>query len=89
MNQKFKLDVNGKTHTVDADPDMPLLYALRDRSRIEQSAFRLRPCPMRRLHGPSRRQPIRSCITPVFLGLARLLLCRRNAAAVMIQPLMQ
>jgi len=55
MNQKFKLDVNGKTHTVDVDPDMPLLYALRGRSRIEQPAFRLRPRPMRRLHGPSRR----------------------------------
>ena len=30
MTQKFTLDVNGKTHTVDADPDMPLLYALRN-----------------------------------------------------------
>ena len=28
MTQKFTLNVNGKTHTVDADPDMPLLYAL-------------------------------------------------------------
>jgi len=27
MTQKFTLNVNGKTHTVDADPDMPLLYA--------------------------------------------------------------
>ena len=30
MSQKFTLTVNGKAHTVDADPDMPLLYALRD-----------------------------------------------------------
>ena len=30
MNQKFTLNVNGKSHTVDADPDMPLLYALRN-----------------------------------------------------------
>ncbi len=29
MTQKFTLNVNGKTHTVDADPDMPLLYAMR------------------------------------------------------------
>ena len=28
--QSFKLRVNGKTHTVDAEPDMPLLWALRD-----------------------------------------------------------
>ena len=26
----IKLDVNGKSHTIDADPDMPLLYALRN-----------------------------------------------------------
>jgi aerobic-type carbon monoxide dehydrogenase small subunit (CoxS/CutS family) len=25
MNQSFTLNVNGQTHTVDADPDMPLL----------------------------------------------------------------
>ena len=30
MNQKFTLNVNGKAATVEADPDMPLLYALRD-----------------------------------------------------------
>src|SRR6476619_5279162 len=30
MTQKFSLNVNGKTQTVDADPDMPLLYALRN-----------------------------------------------------------
>jgi nicotinate dehydrogenase subunit A len=27
---KYTLNVNGKNHTVDADADMPLLYALRD-----------------------------------------------------------
>ncbi len=26
---RIDLDVNGKVHTIDADPDMPLLYALR------------------------------------------------------------
>ena len=30
MSQKFTLNVNGQTHTIDADPDMPLLYALRN-----------------------------------------------------------
>ena len=30
MTQRFNLIVNGKSHTVNADPDMPLLYALRD-----------------------------------------------------------
>ena len=30
MNKKFSLNVNGKDHTVEADPDTPLLYVLRD-----------------------------------------------------------
>ena len=28
----YKLNVNGRTHTVDAPADMPLLWALRDSS---------------------------------------------------------
>ena len=30
MSQKFSLNVNGRSHDVDVDPDMPLLYALRN-----------------------------------------------------------
>jgi len=30
MAERFTLKVNGQTHTVEADPEMPLLYALRD-----------------------------------------------------------
>jgi nicotinate dehydrogenase subunit A len=30
MAEKFAIRVNGADHTVEADPDMPLLYALRD-----------------------------------------------------------
>jgi aerobic-type carbon monoxide dehydrogenase small subunit (CoxS/CutS family) len=28
--KRIELNVNGKTHTIEAEPDMPLLYALRD-----------------------------------------------------------
>ena len=30
MSQNFSLNVNGKDYNVDVDPDMPLLYALRN-----------------------------------------------------------
>src|SRR5712672_2525098 len=30
MSQRFSLNVNGRSHNVDVDPDMPLLYALRN-----------------------------------------------------------
>src|SRR5579862_4080101 len=30
MSQKYSLNINGTEHTVEADPDTPLLYVLRD-----------------------------------------------------------
>jgi nicotinate dehydrogenase subunit A len=30
MNQRFSLNVNGTAHAIEVDPDMPLLYALRN-----------------------------------------------------------
>ena len=30
MNEKFSLNVDGKSHTLVADPDTPFLYVLRD-----------------------------------------------------------
>jgi nicotinate dehydrogenase subunit A len=65
MSQKFDLTVNGKTHTVDADPDMPLLYALRNDVGLKNPRFgcglaQCGSCTVL-LDG----QPTRSCITPV------------------------
>lgn len=36
---KFNLNVNGKPHAVDADPDMPLLYALRNDAGMKEPRF--------------------------------------------------
>ena len=65
MTQKFTLNVNGKTHTVDADPDMPLLYALRDDIGLNNPKFGcgLAQCGACTVHMDG--QAIRSCITPV------------------------
>ncbi len=53
---EYRVKVNGTVHTIEADPDMPLLYALRDDLEAVQSAFRLRAVAMRRLHGASGRR---------------------------------
>jgi len=62
---KITLDVNGKSHVIDADPDMPLLYALRNDIGLNNPKFGcgLAQCGACTVHLNG--QPIRSCITPV------------------------
>jgi nicotinate dehydrogenase subunit A len=65
VNQKFSLTVNGKTHTIDADPDMPLLYALRDNLGLHGPRFGcgLAQCGACTVHVDGK--TVRSCVTPL------------------------
>ncbi|UOK73375.1 (2Fe-2S)-binding protein [Ancylobacter polymorphus] len=65
MRQSYALHVNGTAYTIEADEDMPLLYALRDDLGLNNPRFgcglaQCGACTVH-LHG----QPIRSCVTPV------------------------
>jgi aerobic-type carbon monoxide dehydrogenase small subunit (CoxS/CutS family) len=62
---RFTLNVNGKTHDVDADPDMPLLYALRNDIGLNNPHFGcgLAQCGACTVHLDG--QAIRSCATPL------------------------
>jgi hypothetical protein len=51
---RISSNVNGATHHIDTDPDCPLLYVLRDQLELN-NPIRLRPGPIRRLHGAGRR----------------------------------
>lgn len=61
----IKLTINGKTHTLDADPDMPLLWAIRDEVGLKGTKFGcgMGLCGACTVHLDG--SPIRSCQTPV------------------------
>ena len=65
MTQAFKFNVNGRDHTVNADPDMPLLYALRDDLGLSNPHFGcgLAQCGACTVHMNG--EAIRSCVTPL------------------------
>src|SRR2546429_7537791 len=59
------LSINGKDHTVDVPPDMPILWALRDVVGLTGTKFGcgMALCGACTVHLDG--QPIRSCVTPV------------------------
>lgn len=67
----IELNVNGTTHSLDIDPEMPLLWALRDHAGVTGTKFGcgIAECGSCTVHLDG--QPIRSCITPVSAALRK------------------
>jgi nicotinate dehydrogenase subunit A len=70
---RVTLNVDGRDHTIDADPDMPLLYALRNDLGLDNPHFGcgLAQCGACTIHVDGK--ATRSCVTPVStIGKARI-----------------
>jgi isoquinoline 1-oxidoreductase alpha subunit len=67
----MKLDINGSIREVDASPDMPLLWALRDLLGLTGTKFGcgMAQCGACTVHVDG--QPVRACVTPVSTVGAR------------------
>jgi hypothetical protein len=61
----IKLDVNGKAHSVDVEPEMPLLWVLRDELGMAGTKYGcgVAQCGACTVHVNG--DPVRSCVTPV------------------------
>ena len=67
----IELNVNGTTQSLDIDPEMPLLWALRDRARLTGTKYGcgVAQCGSCTVHLDG--EPIRSCVTPVSAALGK------------------
>jgi aerobic-type carbon monoxide dehydrogenase small subunit (CoxS/CutS family) len=61
----MKLDINGQAHDVDASPDMPLLWVIRDLVGLTGTKFGcgMAQCGACTVHLDGK--PVRACVTPV------------------------
>ena len=71
MTENFTLTVNGKTETVNASPDMPLLYALRNALGLSNPHFGcgLGQCGACTVHING--EAVRTCVMPICLITSR------------------
>ena len=63
MAKRIELNVNGKAHTVEVEPDMPLLYALRDDLGMKEPRFGCGLAQCGACTVLMNGSPIRSCVT--------------------------
>ncbi len=67
----LNLDVNGKTHSLDLDPEIPLLWVLRDHIALTGTKYGcgIAQCGSCTVHIDG--EPIRACLTPASAAIGK------------------
>jgi isoquinoline 1-oxidoreductase alpha subunit len=67
----IRLKINGRTHELDVDPEMPLLWAIRDVVGLTGTKYGcgLALCGACTVHSDG--QPVRACVTPVSMAVGK------------------
>lgn len=67
----IRLKINGLTHELDVDPEMPLLWAIRDVLGLTGTKYGcgLALCGACTVHSDG--QPVRACVTPVSMAVGK------------------
>jgi isoquinoline 1-oxidoreductase alpha subunit len=67
----IRLKINGISHELDVDPDMPLLWAIRDVVGLTGTKYGcgLALCGACTVHSDG--QPVRACVTPVSMAVGK------------------
>jgi isoquinoline 1-oxidoreductase alpha subunit len=86
---KYKLYVNGVTHTVHVDPDMPLLWVIRDFLGLTGTKYGCGQslCGACTVHLDG--NPMRSCVTPVAAAAGRQITTIEGLGGERLNPLQQ
>jgi isoquinoline 1-oxidoreductase alpha subunit len=85
----IKISVNGKASSVDADPEMPLLWALREQLQLTGTKFGcgMALCGACTVHLDG--QPVRSCSTPVSASAGRKVITIEGVGSTRIGQVLQ
>jgi len=85
----LKLNVNGKQHQVDVEPDMPLLWVLRDHLGLPGTKYGcgVALCGACTVHVDG--EPVRSCIVPASAAVGKAVVTIEGLAASGLHPLQE
>ena len=85
--ERFAIQINGRQQIVNADPEMPLLWVLRDRHDRDKIRCCIGLCGASTVHVGG--AAARSCLTPVAAAVGKRIITIESLAVNDLQPIQQ